>query len=90
MDHYMVLSYKYCHAKKTVTSKCDSIARHFDGHAETLKQCMQHRPMWHVQGYIGSHWMLLSGDYLLRNCHWPPGKCQEGSQGTQKGVPDFI
>jgi hypothetical protein len=30
---------------------------------------MRHCPMQHVHGYIGSHWMLTSGNYLLR---FPP------------------
>jgi hypothetical protein len=48
------------------TSECASVAGHFDGHAEVLKQSTWHRPMQHVQGFTGSHWTLLSGDYLLR------------------------
>ena len=28
--------------------KCTSIAGHFNGHAEALKQYMRHRPMQHV------------------------------------------
>jgi len=47
------------------TNKCTSVAGHYDGHAETLKQYMWHRPMQHVQGYSGSHWTLPSGDYSL-------------------------
>ncbi len=50
----------------TATSKCASVAGHLDGHAEALKQSTWHRPMLHVQGYIGSHWTLPSGDYSLR------------------------
>ena len=30
------------------------------------KQITWHCPMQHVQGYIGSHWTLPSGDYSLR------------------------
>jgi hypothetical protein len=48
------------------TNKCTSIAGHFDGHEEALKQYMWHRLMQHVQGNIGSHWMPPSADYLLR------------------------
>ena len=47
-------------------NECTSIAGHFNGHAEALKQYMQHSPMQHVQGHTGSHWTLPSGDYLLR------------------------
>jgi hypothetical protein len=49
-----------------VTNKCTSIAGHFDGHAEALKQFMRHCPMDDVQGHIGSHWMPPLVDYLLR------------------------
>jgi hypothetical protein len=48
------------------TNKCTSVAGHFDGHADALKQYTQHHPMQHVQGYTGSHWMPPLGDYLLR------------------------
>ena len=47
-------------------NKCTSIAEHFNGHAEALKQFMQHRPMDDVQGHIGSHCTPPLGDYLLR------------------------
>jgi hypothetical protein len=46
-------------------NKCTSIAEHFNGHAEALKQFMQHRPMEDVQGHIKSHWMPPSGNFLL-------------------------
>ena len=39
---------------------------HVDGHGEALKRYMRHRPMQHVQGYTGSHWMPPSGDNSLR------------------------
>jgi hypothetical protein len=52
--------------KLTMTSKCTSIAACFEGLANAPEQYRQHRPMRHVQGYSGSHWMLASGDYLLR------------------------
>ena len=48
------------------TSKCASVAGHFDGPAEALKRSMWHCPMQHVHGCIGSHWTLPSGDYSLR------------------------
>jgi hypothetical protein len=43
-----------------------TIAGHFDGHAEALKQYMRYCPMQHDQGYTGSHWTPPSGNYLLR------------------------
>ena len=46
-------------------SNCTSIAGHFDGHADALKQYGVHHPIQHVQGYSGSHWMPPSGDYSL-------------------------
>jgi len=49
-----------------VANKCPSSADHVDGYGEALKQYMRHRPMQHVQGYTGSHWMPPLGDYLLR------------------------
>ena len=48
------------------TSKCASVAGHFDGHAEALKRYMWHHLMQHVHGFTGSHWTPPSGDYLLR------------------------
>jgi hypothetical protein len=47
-------------------NECTSVAGHFNGHAEALKQYMRHCPMQQVQGYTGSHWTLPSGDYSLR------------------------
>jgi hypothetical protein len=43
-----------------------SSASRFDGHGGAPVQYKVHRPMQHVQGYTGSHWMLPLGDYLLR------------------------
>jgi hypothetical protein len=51
--------------KLRVTSKCTSIAAHFEGLADALVQYRVHRPMQHVQGYTGSHWVLPLGNYLL-------------------------
>jgi hypothetical protein len=48
------------------TSECASVADHFDGQAEALTQSTWHCLMQHVLGYIGSHWTLPSGNYLLR------------------------
>jgi hypothetical protein len=52
--------------KSTMTSKCTSVAAHFEGLADAPEQYRRHQPMRHVQGYLGSHWMPPSGDYLLR------------------------
>ena len=39
-----------------VTNERTSIAVHFDGHAEAMKQYMQHRSMQYVQGYSGTQY----------------------------------
>jgi hypothetical protein len=52
--------------KVMMMNKCTSSASHFDGHSGAPEQYRRHRPMRHVQGYSGSHWMLPSGNYLLR------------------------
>jgi hypothetical protein len=49
-----------------MTSKCTSVAAHFKGLADAPEQYRWHHPMRHVQGYLGSHWMLSLGDYSLR------------------------
>ncbi len=48
-----------------MTSKCTSVAAHFEGLADVPEQYRQHPPMQHVQGYSGSYWMLALGNYLL-------------------------
>jgi hypothetical protein len=52
--------------KSTMTSKCTSITARFEGLADALEQYRWHRPMHHVQGYLGSHWTLPLGNFLLR------------------------
>jgi hypothetical protein len=52
--------------KLTMVSTCFSIVGHFDGHGSWPVQYKAHRPMQHVQGYFGSHWMLALGNYLFR------------------------
>jgi hypothetical protein len=66
--------------KSTTTSKCASVAGHFDGHAEALKQYMWHCPMTDVQGYFESHWTLSSGDYSLHDI----AQRTPGSQAKQR------
>jgi hypothetical protein len=53
-------------AKSSMTNKCTSIIGHFDGHGGAPGQYRWHRPMRHVQGYLRSHWMPPSSNYLLR------------------------
>jgi hypothetical protein len=52
--------------KSTMASKCSSDIGPFDGHGGAPEQYRWHCPMWHVQGYPGSHWMPPLGNYLLR------------------------
>jgi hypothetical protein len=52
--------------KSTMVSTCSTTFGHFDGHGGPLVQYEAHCPMQHVQGYSRSHWMLASGNYLLR------------------------
>jgi hypothetical protein len=70
------------------TSKCASVAGHFDGHAEALKQFMWYCPMQHVQGYIGSHWTLPSVDYLLRIA--PVAAMATINKTTMQNVPSLL
>jgi hypothetical protein len=51
--------------KVVVVNKCTSSAGRFDGRSSAPEQYRWHRPMQHVQGYSGSHWMPASGNYLL-------------------------
>jgi hypothetical protein len=52
--------------KLTMASTCSSVIGHFDGHGSPPVQYKVHRPMQHVQGYSGSHWMPPSSNYSLR------------------------
>jgi hypothetical protein len=52
--------------KLAMTNKCTSIVGHFNGHSGAPGQYRWHCPMWHVQGYLRSHWMPPLGDYSLR------------------------
>jgi hypothetical protein len=48
-----------------MTIKCTSVVGNFDGHGGAPGQYRWHRPMWHVQGYLRSHWMPPLGNYSL-------------------------
>ena len=41
-------------------SNCTSIAGHFDGHADVLKQWTQYHPMQQIQGCTGCPWKLAA------------------------------
>jgi hypothetical protein len=64
----------------TMTNKCTSSASRFDSHGGAQERYRRHRPMRHVQGYSGSHWMPASGDYLL--CIAPAAARVTGKQTT--------
>jgi hypothetical protein len=51
--------------KSLMTTKCTLSAGHFDGRGSLPVQYKAHCLMQHVQGYTGSHWKPLSGNYLL-------------------------
>ncbi len=51
--------------KLTMMNKCASVAGHFDGHADALKQCMWHCPMQQIQCHTRCPWKQPSGNYLL-------------------------
>jgi hypothetical protein len=65
--------------KSTMTNKCTSIVGHFNGHGGAPGQYRQHRPMRHVQGYLGSHWTPPSGNYLL---HIAPAAARAAGKQT--------
>jgi hypothetical protein len=70
------------------TSECASVAGHFDGHAEALKQSMWHCLMQHVQGSSGSHWTLPLGDYSLRIA--PAAALETINKTTMQNVPSLL
>ncbi len=49
-----------------MTNKCTSSAGRFDSHGGAPERYRWHRPMRHIQGYSGSHWMPALGNYSLR------------------------
>ena len=66
--------------KATMINKYTSSASRFICHSSALEQYRWHCPMRHVQGYSGSHWMLASGNYLLRMA--PVAARAKGKQTT--------
>jgi hypothetical protein len=74
--------------KSTMTSKCTSVAGHFEGLADAPKQYRWHCPMQHVQGYLGSHWTPPLGNYLLVSPQQPPEQqaIKQQSTNTPKKV----
>ena len=46
--------------------KCRQISGNFDCHGDAAVQHGVHRPIEHIQGFTGSHWMLSLGKCLCR------------------------
>jgi hypothetical protein len=59
----------------------------FDDHASALEQYRWHGPMWHVQGYLESHWMLPLGEYSL--CIAPAAARATANRTTIKKWTNF-
>jgi hypothetical protein len=52
--------------ESTATKNEGQIAGDFDCHADAAVRRGAHRPMEHIQGFTGSHWMLPLGKRLRR------------------------
>ncbi len=52
--------------ESTTTNNVGRIAGNFDCNADAAVRRGAHRPMEHVQGFTGSHWMPPSGKCLRR------------------------
>jgi hypothetical protein len=75
-------------AKLLMMIKCTSVAARFVGLADTLVLGGVHRPMQHVQGYSGSHWTLLLGNYSLRIA--PAAAGVTANKTTMKHAPNLM
>ena len=53
--------------ESTTTKNIGRIAGDFDCHADAAVRRGAHRPIEHVQGFTGSHWMPPSGKFLRCN-----------------------
>ena len=62
----MLLSYGYGQQQIGDNKKCRQIAGDFDCHTDAAGQRGAHRPIEHVQGFTGSHWMPPLGECLCR------------------------
>jgi hypothetical protein len=71
--------------KLMMASTCSSVVGRFDGHGGLPVRYKAHCLMQHVQGYSGSHWMLASGNYLLRIA--PAATRAKGKQTTINKSP---
>jgi hypothetical protein len=70
------------------TKECTSVAGHFGGYVNVLKQYTWHHLMQHVQGYIRSHWMPPLGNYSLRIA--PAATRATSRQTTMKNTPNLL
>jgi hypothetical protein len=68
--------------------KCTLSTGHFDGHGSAPVQYKAYRPMQHVQGYTGSHWMLPAGNYLL--CIAPAATRATNKQTMMKNTTTLL
>ncbi len=74
--------------KAAATIVCISVAGLFNGHTDALKQCGAHCPMQLDQGFIGSHWTLPLGNYLL---HIVPAAARATiNKTTMQHVPTLL
>ena len=62
----MLFSYVGGQQRISDNKKCRRIAGDFDCHGDAAVQRGVHRPIEHVQGFSGSHWMPPSGKCLPR------------------------
>jgi hypothetical protein len=60
----------------------------FKGLAEAPEQYRWHHPMQLVQGYLGSHWMLPSSNYLLRIT--PAAARQQANKQQSTNTPTLL
>ncbi len=70
------------------TNECTSISCHFDGHVDVWVQCCSYPPIQRVQGYLGSHWKLPMGNYLL--CITPAAARATENKTTTKNGPTLL
>ena len=74
--------------KAAATIVCISVAGLFNGHTDALKQCGAHCSMQLDQGFIGSHWTLPLGNYLL---HIVPAAARATiNKTTMQHVPTLL
>jgi hypothetical protein len=68
----MLFSYGSGQQQIDGNKKCRQIDGNFDCHGNAAVQRGVHRPMEHILGFTGSHWMLPSVECLHRIIQRPP------------------